>query len=317
MKLMRSPSVAVVVIALVAFILAACGSDGTAEESPTAAEESENTPTIEPASPTSESTGAEEETSDQDSEFDVLGGASEDDVVTTASGLQYIVIEEGDGVTPEDGQVVSVHYTGWLEDGTRFDSSLDRGSPFQFALGQGRVIAGWDEGIALVKEGGKARLIIPADLGYGPAGSGGVIPPDATLIFDVELVEILPGSPEDPTTVDEGDYTLTDTGLQYYDIEEGDGSAVEDGQQVIFHYTGWLEDGTKFDSSIDRGQPVGFVVGSEGVMEGWNEGMLEMKVGGLRQLIIPPELAFGEEGAGGVIPPNATLIFEVELLEVR
>ncbi len=110
--------------------------------------------------------------------------------ITTSSGLQYIEVAPGSGPAPKPGDVVSVHYTGMLTDGTVFDSSRQRNQPFQFPLGQGQVIPGWDEGIALMREGGQARLIIPPDLGYGAAGAGGVIPPNATLIFDVELVDV-------------------------------------------------------------------------------------------------------------------------------
>lgn len=107
---------------------------------------------------------------------------------TTASGLRFIVVEEGRGESPPPGSRVSVHYTGMLEDGTVFDSSYKRGQPFEFDLGEGRVIAGWDEGIALMKAGAKYRLIIPPELGYGERGAGGVIPANATLLFDVELL---------------------------------------------------------------------------------------------------------------------------------
>jgi peptidylprolyl isomerase len=112
--------------------------------------------------------------------------------VTTASGLRIIDAKVGEGAQPQPGQIVSVHYTGWLfTDGGRgkkFDSSLDRGQPFSFTLGEGRVIKGWDEGVATMKVGGSRTLIIPPDLGYGARGAGGVIPPGATLIFDVELL---------------------------------------------------------------------------------------------------------------------------------
>lgn len=108
--------------------------------------------------------------------------------ITTESGLQYIETEVGTGAQAQAGDKVAVHYTGTLADGTQFDSSLDRGKPFEFVLGKGAVIAGWDEGIALMKEGGKATLIIPPALGYGGGGIPGVIPGDATLIFEVELV---------------------------------------------------------------------------------------------------------------------------------
>jgi peptidylprolyl isomerase len=112
------------------------------------------------------------------------------DVVTTPSGLQYVDLVEGTGATPQKGQTVSVHYTGTLENGRKFDSSRDRGQPFEFPIGAGRVIKGWDEGLSTMKVGGQRRLIIPPELGYGSRGAGGVIPPNATLIFDVELLGI-------------------------------------------------------------------------------------------------------------------------------
>ncbi len=112
------------------------------------------------------------------------------DMVTTATGLKYQDLVVGAGEEARAGDVVSVHYTGWLDDGTKFDSSLDRGTPFEFTLGLGKVIQGWDEGVAGMKVGGKRKLIIPPDLAYGSSGAGGVIPPNATLTFEVELLEI-------------------------------------------------------------------------------------------------------------------------------
>lgn len=112
------------------------------------------------------------------------------DTVTTPSGLKYIEMTVGTGAQPTAGQMINAHYTGWLTDGKKFDSSRDRGQTFSFPLGQGRVIAGWDEGIASMKVGGRRLLIIPPGLGYGERGAGGVIPPNATLVFDVELVGI-------------------------------------------------------------------------------------------------------------------------------
>ena len=119
-------------------------------------------------------------------------GESEEKVITTDSGLQYVDLKVGDGAAPVMGDTVVVHYIGWLADGTKFDSSVDRGQPFDFAIGMGRVIPGWDEGVATMKVGGKRKLIIPPELAYGTAGSGtgGVIPPNATLVFEVELLDI-------------------------------------------------------------------------------------------------------------------------------
>jgi peptidylprolyl isomerase len=114
------------------------------------------------------------------------GGAMQ----TTPSGLQYEDLVVGNGATPQAGQTAQVHYTGWLDNGTKFDSSVDRGQPFEFRLGQGQVIKGWDEGVATMKVGGKRRLVIPPELGYGSRGAGGVIPPNARLTFEVELLGV-------------------------------------------------------------------------------------------------------------------------------
>ena len=119
-----------------------------------------------------------------------------------------------------------------------------------------------------------------------------------------------------PTKVT-GDGTKTADGLQYWDIKVGTGPVAAAGQTVKVHYTGWLTNGKKFDSSVDRGEPFTFNLGGGQVIKGWDEGVAGMKVGGKRQLRIPPQLGYGDRGAGGVIPANATLIFDVELLGVR
>lgn len=111
-------------------------------------------------------------------------------MITTPSGLKYVDTVEGTGATPATGQTVSVHYVGTLEDGTKFDSSRDRSRPFEFKIGVGQVIKGWDEGVGTMKVGGRRQLTIPPELGYGSRGAGGVIPPNATLLFDVELLKV-------------------------------------------------------------------------------------------------------------------------------
>ena len=110
---------------------------------------------------------------------------------------------------------------------------------------------------------------------------------------------------------------ITDSGLKYEDLVDGEGEVAAAGQQVTVHYTGWLTDGQKFDSSVDRNEPFQFSLGRGMVIRGWDEGVAGMKVGGRRKLTIPPQLGYGAQGAGGVIPPNATLVFEVELLGVE
>lgn len=115
---------------------------------------------------------------------------TQENLTRTPSGLRYRDDQEGSGAEAGKGDRVSVHYTGTLEDGTKFDSSRDRGSPFEFRLGEGRVIRGWEEGVAGMKVGGRRTLVIPPDLGYGARGAGNVIPPNATLVFEVELLGI-------------------------------------------------------------------------------------------------------------------------------
>ena len=232
---------------------------------------------------------------------------------TPNPGLQILDTVPGTGDTAQTGQPVTVHYTGWLHDptaadgrGQKFDSSKDRGEPFEFELGAGRVIRGWDEGVQGMRAGGTRVLTIPPELGYGTRGAGGVIPPNATLIFEVELL----AEPERvPMTVT--------------DVVQGSGAEAVVGTRVSVHYSGWLHDpskadgrGKKFDSSKDRGQPFRFQLGGGEVIRGWDDGVQGMKVGGTRVLLIPPELGYGPRGAGGVIPPNATLVFEVDLLGV-
>jgi len=287
-----------------AILLAACSGNNSAQQ------QAKDEATVEATAAPAASAEPDKATNQQ----------TEENFVTTASGLKYTIVKEGTGETPKRGNLVKVHYTGTLTDGTKFDSSYDRKEPIEFVVGTGQVIPGWDEGIMLLKVGSKAKLVIPPELAYGERGAGGVIPPNATLNFDVELVSVEPGPPpppEAPTKVKDTDYITTTTGLKYYDLQAGTGAEPKTGQTATVHYTGWLEDGKMFDSSLLRGQPFSFAVGKGQVIPGWDEGVASMKVGGKRQLVIPAKLAYGEKGAGGVIPPNATLIFEVELLKVE
>lgn len=211
----------------------------------------------------------------------------------------------GTGKEAKTGDTVTIEYTGWLQ--TRLDpvdSSYQHDKPFEFVLGDENIIAGWNQGIVGMKVGGKRKLTIPSELGYGAKGAGnGIIPPDAALIFELELVDLVT-----PTSVTE---------LKIEDLVIGTGAEVKKGDSVSVHYTGWLEDGTQFASSHDSGEPLAFVLGQGDVIVGWDQGILGMKVGGKRRLTIPPDMAYGESGGGDIIPPNAALIFELELLEIK
>ncbi len=251
------------------------------------------------------------------------GGVAIGEEVTTSSGLKYVELALGTGESPKPGQTIVVNYTGTLEDGTQFDSSFDRGQPGEFIVG--RLIDGFDEGVSTMKIGGKRKLIIPPQLGYGAEGAGGgIIPPNATLIFEVELLAIRPEptplpeiAPATPPPVT-GQEITAGTGLKYIDIQVGTGATPQSGQTLSVHYTGWVQsNGSKFDSSLDRGEPFTFVIGVGQVIDGWDQGIATMQVGGKRRLIIPPELAYGEQGFPPKIPANATLVFDVELLDVQ
>jgi peptidylprolyl isomerase len=240
-------------------------------------------------------------------------------VTKTESGLEYLDVKEGTGESPANGRTCVVHYTGWLWNhdtkvkGKKFDtskerddSSVDRGVPYTFHLGVGEVIKGWDEGISTMKTGGKRELLIPAALAFGERGAGGVVPPNATLFYEIELLEI---------------WEKTESGLEYFDVKEGTGAQPRTGQICLIHYAGWLwrsnAKAKKFDSTVDREEPYSFSLGSDEVLKGRDEGVSTMKVGGKRKLLIPAKLAYGDAGSGKDIPPSSTLYFEIELLRVK
>jgi len=249
------------------------------------------------------------------------------DTITTSSGLRYVITQQGGGIRAESGDKIVAHYTGKFPGGEIFDSSVPRGTPLTFNLGKGQVIKGWDEGFTLLKEGDKATLIIPYQLAYGAGGRPPQIPPKATLIFDVELLEVHEPVVAVPYELEverrclfffkknvKLEEVTTETGLKYYVVQEGAGDCPEKGTKVVVHYTGYLEDGSTFDSSVEREQPFEFTIGQGRVIKGWDEGVAMMKIGEKRRFIIPPELGYGQRGYDNLIPPGATLIFDVELL---
>jgi FKBP-type peptidyl-prolyl cis-trans isomerase len=234
------------------------------------------------------------------------------DTMNLPGGLRCVIHKKGKGDAAIPGSMVKVKYAGRLTDGTPFDNGT---IPFQ--LGVGQVIQGWDEGIAVLNTGDSATLLIPSAMGYGSMGAGS-IPPNADLIFDVVLLEVMKPIDHQPFDGKGLDTLKTPSGLRYIIIRKpGDTARLKDGQQVAIHYAGYLTDGSKFDASYDRSQPLEFQVGRIGLIKGWLEMLSLAGNGGKYKAIIPSNLAYGERGYPGVIPPNATLVFDMEVVSVN
>lgn len=232
---------------------------------------------------------------------------------TTESGIQYVIYPNGDGEFAKDGDQVFVHYSGVLEDGSVFDSSYERGEPISFRLGTGQVIAGWEEGIKMLRKGDKATFVIPPHLAYGENAIG-PIPANATLTFNVELVDLR--KPSAPLNTESIAGITTEEGVKVFILREGSGIKLEPNMRVKLHYNGFLENDTLFDSSYERGNPIEFVLGRGMVIRGLEYGIEHVKVGGQAKIWIPFHLAYGEQGRGP-IPAQANLIFDVEVLEAN
>lgn len=223
---------------------------------------------------------------------------------TAATELGITDIAEGTGTVATAGSTLVMQYVGVGQStGEEFDASWNRGQPFTFTLGQGQVIRGWDDGIEGMAAGGRRELVIPADQAYGDAGSGDNIGPGETLVFVVDLIAVASAPSVEST-----------------DLIVGEGATAERGQTLWVHYVGVSQStGEQFDASWDRGndQIFPFVLGVGQVIPGWDQGLVGMQVGGRRQLVIPPDLAYGDTGAGGgLIAPGETLVFVVDLVAI-
>ncbi len=251
-----------------------------------------------------------------------------------ADGLKIEDVKIGKGAAAQTGDSVSVHYTGWLASGKIFDASkLHGNTPFTFQLGAGQVIKGWDIGVVGMKVGGVRQLVIPAKLAYGRQGAPPTIPPDATLTFRIHMLAITAAPGENrhhakqkaskrppsvkPATKFVKKQKLAD-GLKLEDVKLGKGPMVKKGETIAVHYTGWLPNGKVFDaSSLHGDQQFTFQVGAGQVIKGWDIGVLGMRVGGVRQLVIPAKLAYGKAGSPPTIPANTPLTFQIHLLAIQ
>lgn len=320
-----------------AFTLAACSNDSSddkkSEDAAAPAAETPAAETTDATNPTTAPAAAAVNAARAANLAYLDENKNKEGVQVTESGLQYKVITAGTGATPTADDFVEVHYAGSLIDGTVFDSSYDRGETEVFPAG--RLIKGWTEALTSMKVGDKWQLVIPAEIGYGSQGAGGVIPPNATLLFDVELlgikteeeakahqeakmarfIEKMKGEQSAflEENADKDGITTTESGLQYRVITEGEGKSPTETSKVTVHYAGTLINGEEFDSSYGRGAPASFPL--NGVISGWTEGLQLMKEGGKYEFFIPYTLGYGERGSRS-IPPFATLIFTVELISV-
>ncbi|HEY6436218.1 MAG TPA: FKBP-type peptidyl-prolyl cis-trans isomerase [Ignavibacteriaceae bacterium] len=255
------------------------------------------------------------------------------EVVTLDSGLKYMDDSLGTGREAKDGDLVSIHFRGWMipkdSTGELFsDWSTDQGKnmlslgdsktrnqPIKFVLNSSSFIKGSDEGIVGMKTGGIRTIIIPSKLAYGEAGIG-FIPPSTDLKVVVDLLEVKDKVVAEMWQVDTTLYKTTASGVKYVIISQGEGPAVEAGKVITVSYSGYLLDGTLFDSSVERDEPIQFAVGQGQVIPGWDEGLLLLKKGDKARFIIPPQLGYGEMQLEK-IPANSTLIFDTEIVEVQ
>jgi len=283
----------------------------------------------------------------------IFGDVTSNQLRGDVDGIKIFDLVEGEGESPKIEDMVTVRYTGWLDGGCVFDSTYARGEDAELLLVA--LIPGWRQAMLTMKPGGSRRVEIPSSLGYRELGSPPVIPGNATLTFEIELIAVLTptqaiatatamaanvtatpiptatpeggpivscdnaGYPESAPQygdITEDQYSDEPSGIRVFDTKVGDGSAVNPANTVDVHYTGWLvADGCVFDSSYSRGASVSFPVG--GVIPGFRDAILGMKVGGQRRVYIPADQGYGAQGAGGAIPPNADLVFDIVLDSVR
>jgi len=236
------------------------------------------------------------------------------ELIKTASGLKYKITKQGQGLFPKPGDRVWVHYYAKFENDSIYDTTAERG-PLDVYLGQGQLIKGWEEGLQLVKPGGAILLVVPPELGYGNTNHD-KIPANSTLIFEIALLQVNSGNNIEPFNTEGKTLKKAKKKLQYYTIVEGEGSNAKFGDNAFVHYTAFLPDGTIFDSSHKKGNPVQIIVGMQQVFAGWDMGLLLMKKGSKIKLIIPSKLAYGKNGYKSIVPPNTNITLDLEMVDL-
>lgn len=260
-----------------------------------------------------------------------ISACGQNDVVNTESGLSYVENKVGEGREVKNGDLVSMHFIiwqvgdsvnlhgDWQNDTTKniykVGSSYEGDQQMKYVVGSNQFVKGSDEGFIGMKAGGKRTMLIPAGLAYGDQGFG-PIPPNTAIKILVEVFEVKDPIVAKMWDVDSTLFKETESGLKYAIIEEGNGPLIEKGKLVSVHYSGFLLDGTKFDSSVERDEPLMLMAGMGQVIPGWDEGLQLLKPGSKARFIIPPQLGYGERDLG-IIPANSTLIFDVEIVEVK
>jgi peptidylprolyl isomerase len=230
------------------------------------------------------------------------------------SGVQITLTNLGEESKIKNGDEVFFHYIGRLADGKVFDNSHDRYKPVQIKMGNGMIIKGLEEAFKFLYKGDKAQVVVPPNLGYGNKDLG-IIPPNSTLSFEIEIVEVKPFKEYVYLPIP-GDTIKTSSGLKYIILKEGNGNLIKPKQKAKLHYAGFLWDGKKFDSSYDKGIPYTFMVGTGEVIAAWDQALQLMKKGSKLRILVPSQLGYGEQGSPPEIPRNARLIFDIELLEI-
>lgn len=237
-------------------------------------------------------------------------------LLAQSQAFQQTILKPGEGTPAAKGDIITVHYTGWLSDSTRFDSSRDREEPLEFSLGAGMVIAGWEKGLLGMKPGEVRRLVIPPELGYGERAVG-PIPENSVLVFEVEMLSVQKGMGPDefPKDLAQWKWTTLSTGVDVRTEKSGAGAKAQMGNRILVHHTGWLLGGTRFASSRTLSKPMDVVLGAGQVIRGWEVGLQGMQVGEVRWLKVQSSQGYGS-AALAKIPPNSELLFRVECVEL-